>query len=154
VGNPEGWKWSSYAGTGGVKKPHCCLTTDWVLGQFHARRMEAQRRYRQFVKEGIGERSIWGQLKGQSLLGRVGFVDRLSGYLRRQESIQEIPRVQRFVGHPELASLFTEKILLDKTRRNRAIATAVEAYGYSQKEVADYLGMHYATISRLVNKAN
>jgi len=34
--------------------------------------------------------------------------------------------------------------------RNNKIAAAVEIYGYTQKEVADYLKMHYSTISRLI----
>jgi transposase len=34
--------------------------------------------------------------------------------------------------------------------RNKKIAEAAERYGYSQKEIADYLKMHYSTISRLV----
>jgi len=28
------------------------------------------------------------------------------------------------------------------------------AHGYSQKEVADYLGLHYSIISRLINEDN
>ncbi|MEW6067363.1 MAG: helix-turn-helix domain-containing protein [Nitrospirota bacterium] len=35
---------------------------------------------------------------------------------------------------------------------NRKAKEAVGRYGYSQKEVADYLGIHYSTVSRMVNK--
>lgn len=35
---------------------------------------------------------------------------------------------------------------------HRKIREAVERHGYSQKEIADYLKMHYSTISRLVNQ--
>ncbi|MBI1820534.1 MAG: helix-turn-helix transcriptional regulator, partial [Nitrospirae bacterium] len=31
------------------------------------------------------------------------------------------------------------------------IRKAVEEYGYSQREVADYLEMHYSSVSRIVN---
>src|SRR3990167_1620939 len=34
VARPEQWKWSSYRATGGEGKPHGCLTTEWILGQF------------------------------------------------------------------------------------------------------------------------
>jgi transposase len=37
-------------------------------------------------------------------------------------------------------------------KRNKKIIEAVEAYGYSQRSVADHLGLHYATISRLINE--
>ncbi|MEW6002288.1 MAG: helix-turn-helix transcriptional regulator, partial [Nitrospirota bacterium] len=42
----------------------------------------------------------------------------------------------------------------DKRRKQISIKAkeAVERYGYSQKEVADYLGIHYSTVSRMVNK--
>ena len=35
---------------------------------------------------------------------------------------------------------------------NRVLVKSVEKYSYSQKEVADYLGLHYSTISRLLKK--
>lgn len=38
VKEPEGWKWSSYRGTAGLKEPHGCLSTDWLLRQFHVQR--------------------------------------------------------------------------------------------------------------------
>jgi DNA-binding NarL/FixJ family response regulator len=39
-----------------------------------------------------------------------------------------------------------------KTTRDEAIVRAVEEYGYSQKEIADYLALHYSTISKVVAK--
>lgn len=38
-------------------------------------------------------------------------------------------------------------------RRDEKIVEAIVRHGYSQKEVADYLKMHYSTISRLISKA-
>ncbi len=115
-------------------------------------RREAERKYREFVKAGIGAESIWSKVKGQSLLGEDDFVQRLIGYVRGHEEIKEIPRSQRYLTRPSLDGLFADKVLVKKERRNRKVVEAVERYGYSQKEVADYLGMHYSTISRLVNK--
>jgi len=40
--------------------------------------------------------------------------------------------------------------LLNKKDRNKQIKEAVNRYSYSQKEVADYLGLYYTTISRIV----
>ena len=37
----------------------------------------------------------------------------------------------------------------DRGKRNELIFAAVEEWGYSQKEVADYLSLHYSTVSRL-----
>ena len=85
-------------------------------------------------------------------MGAEGFVKKVGRYLKRHERVQEIPRHQRYVHRPGLGALFKEDVRGDKEKRDEKIVQAVEAYGYSQKEVADYLEMHYSTISRLVNR--
>lgn len=37
-------------------------------------------------------------------------------------------------------------------KRDPRIRKAVNLHGYSQREVADHLGMHHTTISRIVNE--
>ncbi len=154
VERPEQWKWSSYRETAGLGKPHLCLSRDWVLGQFDKERREAEQGYRAFVKAGRGAESIWQQVKGQSLLGEEDFMQKLIGYVRGLEEIKEIPRSQRYVTRPALPKLLTKKVLNEKAVRDRKIVEAVERYGYAQKAVADFLGMHYSTISRLANRTS
>ena len=72
--------------------------------------------------------------------------------LKGREDIKEIPKSQRYISRPSLDSLFEENVLKSKHKRDKKISETVERYGYSQKEVADYLKMHYSTISRLINK--
>ncbi len=145
------WKWSSYGATAGFEKPHSCLTTDWILGQFGTKNKSAAReRYRKFITDGVGEDTIWCRVKGQIALGEKEFIERFMNYLSDQEDIKEIPKSQRYVHRPKLDNLFEEKIVKDKNTRNRRIRDAVEKWGYSQREVADYLKMHYSTISRLI----
>ena len=36
--------------------------------------------------------------------------------------------------------------------RNERVAKAVGEWGYSQREVADYLSLHYSTLSRLMKE--
>jgi len=55
------------------------------------------------------------------------------------------------VDRPGLRTLFGDKELANRTLRNLKLIEAVEKYGYAQKELADFLGLHYSTISRLVN---
>lgn len=147
--HPDQWQWSSYRATAGREKPHCCLTTDWVLGQFGSLRKEAARRYRGFVEAGIGQETIWKNVKGPGILGEEDFVESLIGYVKGQRDIQEIPKSQRFVNRPGLADIFTKKTK-SRTDRNKKIREAVERHGYSQREIADHLGMHYSSISRLM----
>jgi putative transposase len=148
--HPEQWQWSSYGATSGRDKPHRCLTTAWVLAQFGSRHKEAARRYREFVEAGIGQDTIWKKVKGQGILGEEDFVEGLVGYMKGQSDIQEIPKSQRFVNRPNLADIFDKKTKPGTTDRNRKIREALENHGYSQREIADHLGMHYSSISRLM----
>ena len=95
---------------------------------------------------------MWEKVKGQSILGSVDFVDRLIEYVKESKGITEIPKNQRYVDRPSLSELFKERRLKEKQKRNKGIVEAVYEYGYSQREVADHIGMHYTTISRLLNK--
>ena len=144
------WRWSSYGGTAGLAKPHRVLTADWVLGQFGQKKATAQKRYREFVQEGIGGERIHEAVTAQSLLGREDFVEKLVSHVRGYEKVTEIPKGQRYLGRPSLANLF-KTAMKGKERRDRKIAEAVERHGYSQREIAEHLGMHYSTISRIVS---
>jgi putative transposase len=148
VEHPSRWKWSSYGGTGGLSKAHPALTADWVLRQFGERRAAAEKRYREFVKDGIGGESIHDQVIAQSLLGRGKFIERLLGRVRGLKKVKEIPKGQRYLGRPSLKDLFREAG--GKEKRNKKIGEAVMRHGYGQAEVAEHLGMHYSTISRIL----
>ena len=147
---PDEWKWNSYRSTSGKEKPHPCLTTDWILGQFGSKGRQSEKKYKEFVIAGIGEDKIWKDVKGQSILGEDEFIERFLNHVKGYEEVKEIPKSQRYIGRPGLAEL------LKGTKRRKDISKkakeAIEKYGYSQKEIADYLGIHYSTVSRMVNK--
>jgi hypothetical protein len=121
------------------------LTVDWVWSQFAQSRNTAATHYRRFVREGVGHPSIWKDVQGQALLGAPDFVESLRGYLRGSETVKEIPRRQRYMGRPTLPQVFAGK--LSRARRDALMVQAVERHGYSQKEGADVVGLHYSTVS-------
>ena len=151
VKQPKDWKWSSYQATAGKGKPHPCVKFDWILGQFTEKRRAAEKKYREFVNAGIGRESIWKEVRGQSILGKEDFVDSLIGVVKGHEDIQEIPRSQRYLSRPDLDNMFSGISIDDKAILITAIKNAVYEYGYSQKQIADHLGIHYCTVSRMVN---
>ncbi len=151
VEDPETYKWSSYCATAGRESGHPALTTSWVLGQFSGKRGIAEKEYRQFVRQGIGK-SLWHEVRGQAILGEEDFGDVLVDYLRKQQDIPEIARSQRYAHRPALEKRFPEKVLNDKQKRNRKIAEAIEKYGYTQRAVADFLGMHFTYVSQIMNR--
>jgi REP element-mobilizing transposase RayT len=148
---PERWRWSSYRATAGIERAHPCLTVAWVLGQFGSKKRGAEKRYRAFVMDGMGGRRIWDDVRGQSILGDGDFVNRLVDYARGYEEVREIPKIQRYLNRPSLVEIF--KIVRgEKRRRDRGIEDAVKRWGYSEREVADYLRLHYSTLSRLIRR--
>ncbi len=148
VETPDAWKWSSYLATAGRTRPHPCLTTDWVLGQFNGKRWKAQRKYRQFVDWGIGQKTIWNEVRGQSLLGEDDFVEKLVAHLKKHRDVPEIPRSQRYSTRPALAVLLPDSIVDDRQKLMKKLSEAVERYGYHQSEIARHVAVHYSTISR------
>ena len=152
VEKPEDWKWSSYMATTGQAKAHPCLTEDYILGRFGRNRRGAVKEYKKFIEDGIGERDLWRNVKAQSLLGEEEFIERLQYYIKGYEEIKDIPKNQRFIGRPDLKLIFNVSVLNNRRERNKLIIKAVEKYGYSQREIADFIGMHFASISRLVNR--
>ncbi len=104
--------------------------------------------YKKFVKEGIGEESVLKKSNERVVLGGGEFIKKAMACLNR-EGLEEIPRKQRFADRPGLPDLLGG-LDLQKANRNRKIAEAVRDYGYSQRELAGFLDMHYSTISRII----
>jgi putative transposase len=148
---PEEWKWGSYRSTVGIDKAHPCLTPDWILGRFAQRRRAARRMYQEFVLAGIGDISIWKDVKGQSLLGKEEFAGGLINYVKGYEDVKEIPKEQRYISRPGLGDIFKKDIGNNEVELHKKAKDAVEKYGYNLREIAEHLGVHYSTVSRMVN---
>ena len=144
VSHPRLWVWSSYRATVGETKAPGWLTTDWILSQFGQRGGPAQARYRTFVAEGRGRPAPWEQLTGQIYLGSEKFV----AQHQPNRVIRDIPRRQTQAQRPSLETLFQRKGDLEKT-----IHQAYRQYGYRLAEIADHLGVHAATVSRRLKRA-
>lgn len=149
---PEDYKWSSYRATAGLDKQPEFLTTDWILAQFDNDKKRARRLYRDFVIAGIDKTKIYEYVKGQILLGEESFIKNMLQYSKKREENLEIPKGQKLADRLQLDEIFTEDIKKDRKKRDLAIYKAIYDYGYKQTEIANFLGLHYTSISRLVNK--
>ena len=136
-----GWKWSSYRATSGLASVPEFLTVDWVLSQFGQKRSQAQARYRTFVREGLENRP-WERVRGQIYLGSEEFIERQA---KKAERIKEVPRVQLRAVRPSLEKIF-------RAGGDRALGTAYREHGYRLWEIAEHLGVHYATVSRKLKR--
>jgi len=152
VKRPLDWQWSSYRSTAGSVKSPQWLSTDWILTQFGRSRRRAQRLYQKFIMEGITKETPWKDLKGQIFLGDREFIEECKRILDASTDLQEIPRLQRYAERPVLAELMNEEIRRDRAQRDQAVYHAHVTYGYTLKEIGDHLGVHYTTVSKIMNK--
>ena len=139
VRSAKDWPWSSYRATAAIEAAPSFLTTDWILEQFGPSKKKAQAAYSRFVSAGRGA-TVWENLRGQIYLGSDAFIEQHAPSGRA--SLPEIPRVQRLVDRPTLDAVVTS------SKDAAGIAKAYLEHGYMQREIADYLGVHYSTISR------
>jgi putative transposase len=84
-------------------------------------------------------------------MGEEGFIDKFEALLEDKKGVKEIPRLQRYVGRPSLDKIFGER--KSKEERDIGINAAHMSYGYNLKEIADYLGTHYTTVSKVIGKS-
>ena len=151
VTGPEQWPWSSYRATAFNENAPDFLSTSWVLGQFAGTRPRAMEAYRKFVSEGKQMQRPWAKLKGQIFLGSEVFVKEAGRMLGDNQLAGEIPRLQRCAARPTLAELFACHV--GKPERNALIRQAHVAHGYTLKEIAAHLGLHYSTAGKAFARA-
>lgn len=152
VSKPSEWRWSSYKSTAYAGKAPVFLSVDWVLSQFSENRTKAREQYRKFVADGISEPAEpWRKLVGQVILGSETFVSNARKLIGARQEIKEIPRAQRYPGRPPLNRFFSNDRTQNKKQRDRLIKEAHITHGYTLKEIADSLGIHYTTVSKAVS---
>jgi putative transposase len=145
VALPEQWPWSSFQGTvspHGIVDGQVRCHSDWLLAQFAARRSQAVARFIDFVRAGIGQPSVWDELKAQTFLGSDAFVAEVQSRIADTSLLREVPRAQTRPPKPPLAQW---------TRQwpaGEAMARAFASGQYRLREVADHFGVSQATVSR------
>ncbi len=147
------YPWSSYPATRGDTATPDGLRTDWLLGQLGKRRSVARVRYAEFVAQGIGLASPWSEVKGQVLLGTARFAEQLRPLLEGKDTLQEIPRTQRLLHRPSLTKMFATEVRRDKVLRDQALRQAHQDHGYSMAAIAAQAGVHYSTVSKVIQGA-
>ncbi len=143
VASPEGYMWSSYRATAGLEEPHPARTTEWVLSQFGSSIADARSSYRRFVSDGMG---LSLPMDDAPILGSRTFARQAVADLDTT-TMPEVSRKQKFAGRPSLA-----EIMNINRDRDDAISVAVLDYGYTQREVADLVGLKQARISQIVKR--
>jgi putative transposase len=125
------------------------LTTDWILSQFSQEQKIASIRYQALVHSGIKAGSPLKVVKGQLFIGQENFIEEIKHLLRGKERLKEITREERYLTRPALKEIFKDK---DQKSKDQARYEAHLQYGYTLKDIAEYIGVHYSTVSGAIKK--
>lgn len=139
------WPWSSYRTMLGKAPAPAWMQTDWLLSQFSPQRKRAIARYIAFVRAGVGLPSVWGELKNQIYLGDERFIASMQKKALTTDNLSEIPRAHRRAVAKPLA-YYAQR----HREAKAAMAVAYLSGDYSMKAIAEFFGVHYATVSRAV----
>ena len=142
------WAWSSYRGMVGEAPVSEWLEVDWLLANFAEQRAIATQRYIEFVAGGVGSPSLWEAQVHPHYLGDDAFIESIGGLYLSENSadLKEVPRMQRRPLAQTLGSYATQF-----TNPKVAMAAAYSSGDYTMKQIADWFGVHYSTVSRAVN---
>jgi putative transposase len=135
------YRWSSYRATAGRCPAPAFLAHERLLALFAAERAQAERLYRAFVRAGLHASDPKAEALGEIYLGDRDFARRRRP---KRPASTEVPRLQR-----EPIGCALEELL--EERGDEALALAYRA-GYSLRELAAALGVHYSTVSRRLKR--
>ena len=143
----EDWPWSSYHAMLGKGELFPWLERSWILGQFNDDRLMAIEVYVNFVREGVGLPPIWVGLKQQIYIGSDQFIElMLKKTVQDNKNLEDVPLMQRRVKPKKLVEYREQS-----DSRNEAIRAAFSSGGYTMKQIGVFFGLHYTSISRIVN---
>jgi putative transposase len=135
---PVQWRWSSYRATLGLEPP-AFVAIDRLLDLFGETREEARERYRSYVEDGVEDQT---RLESRIFLGSEQFVAECT---RDLERLAEVPRRHWQPYRPPLPEIL-------RNSEDAHIVAAYSQWGYTMREIAEQLGVHYATVSRRIRR--
>ena len=147
---PEDWAWSSYRAMVGLEDPASCLSLDAALASFGTCRTSAARKYTAFVLAGVGAAPPDIAVP---IFGDDGFIEEQRKRLGGGILEPEYPLEHRLGPRPPLEEIIPTvgRLRADGVaERNAGAVRAVLEFGYTQKDVADYIGLHYSRISKML----
>jgi putative transposase len=166
VRSAEEYPWSSYRATAGLIPPPSWLDIEWTLHQFHPTdRVEATRRYRQFVAAGVDASSMWKSLRGGIFLGSEQFLQTMQAMIDRQARAEEHPLCQvellpvsidRIIESVGLVLAVDREALTRRCQRQARLAfvyIARHRAHATNKEIAQHMKLSDSQVSALVSEA-
>ena len=139
--------WSSYSSYIGRGKRWEWLQTDFIVGQMSLDLQEASRRYRDYLKEGMGKRmgDPLRKTVASTVLGSEKFVEWVKeSWMERGASHRDIPALGKLAPWPDLSAIRRESegIFGEGTAMSRKVGLYLShrVSGRSLEEIGDFYG--------------
>ena len=143
------YRWSSFRATTGTTKTPSFLHTSDLLAGFSKQDKVSRQKFREYVEDGIGCNSPLQERSNQVLLGSAKFVREMQPVLQGVKIVKRGPKQAR--RRRSLSALFRTVDTKARSERNELIRRAYLEYGYTLMDIGEHLGLHYTTVSKIVN---
>ncbi|MBD3648532.1 MAG: transposase [Pseudomonadales bacterium] len=145
----HGWKWSSHRAMAGAVKVPPYLHVEDVLSSFGKRPRDQKQKYKEYIREGLREASPLADRCSQVLLGSPRFLNEMKPILNGEKLAKRGPKRAR--RRRSLSTMFRNIENKTRSERNELIRRAHIEHAYTLMEIGDHLGLHYTTVSKVVN---
>jgi putative transposase len=167
VKNPDDYRWTSYREyIGAYKEKESIVDTAETLSYFSKTKTAAMKAYREFVKEGIGERNNpMEDVEAGVLLGSKIFIAKIRDMLQRRKPDEDIPQLKKlreiipvdnvvkvccnYYGKKEGELL---KKGTRKEERHTAIYVSKIMSNTNNREIGRYFGVKGSTVSETLKR--
>ena len=155
ITRPQDYPWSSYQYYSGDKKEPEWLKVAFILGFFGKRVSTAQKKYRKFVEEKIGqeEKRPLNEVLCSTILGSREFVKAVSKkHLGDKRADREIPALRKLSGQISIAEI--EKAAEEVFRKEEKTGKKVSLYlshrysGRKLKEIGEHFGISESGVTQ------
>lgn len=144
VPHPSAYRWSSVGAMTGTASRPAWLRIDKLMTTAE---LSCGTEFVRFLGDGPDREDIAAAIASDArIIGDRDFVRSVDRQLRSPTS-PEVPVRDRCAARPSLTELFPP-IRESRRARDEAMWRAHARHGYSQVAIADFLGLHYTTVSR------
>ncbi len=164
------FRWSSYSGYAGLKRPYPFVQEEMVLGELGGARKGERLRYRRFVEEGLVREveNPFAAVRWQAVLGNERFVqkvrDRVRGLHKERREITSLRKATPSMEPAKVLNKVAKKYQLDPKRllargerglqaRNVAMWMIWETGTKSLREIGELFGgLDYAAVAQRIRR--
>ncbi len=148
---PESYAHSSYSALVGASHMPEMLYPDDLYRQLHKKVNQAPKAFRDYVETQEPFESPLNDRTAQVLLGTDAFVERMQSLLQNSAKAKQAPKLAG--RRKSLRVMFRGIHQMSRQERNHRITLAHVDHGYTLAEIGQHLGLHYTTVSKVVNAA-